>query len=118
MARNLVAPNATKLQIVARSEIKLEAVNKRIAAITASGAGNDVRAFFSTIARLARIAAECSKDIDSRFPELDLVEFEEALNGWYRVADRADAIVLCCRGESPTVAEGLITLRFLESLVR
>jgi len=115
MAKTLLSPDPPKLHIVARRRT-LNRLNKQIAALTATKPGSDVRAFFSATARLARVATEASSDLD-RFPGLNLDEFREALDSWYRLSDYADTLALCCRGGSETIAEALITLRFLESLV-
>jgi hypothetical protein len=104
-----------KLRLVARKRT-LKRINEQIAAITATKPGSEVRAFFNATARLARVATEVSGKLD-RFPGLNLDEFREALDLWYRLSDYADTVAWCCRGGSQTIAEALITLRFLESLV-
>ena len=42
---------------------------------------------------------------------------QEALDLWYRLSDYAYVVILLCEGGSQTLAEALITLRFLENLV-
>lgn len=103
------------LQIVARNP-SLERINERIAMLTAMTPGSEIRSFFSVAAQLARVATEVSRDID-QFPGLALDELQEALQLWYRLSDYADVVALLCRGGSQTLAEALITLRFLESVV-
>ena len=113
MAESFVA--RPKLHVIARKR-SVEEINERIAALTDQGPGSEIPAFFSLAARVARVAAEASCDID-RFPGLDMDEFREALDLWYKVSDYADVIALCCSGRSLSMAQALITLRFLESMV-
>ena len=102
-----------KLQIVPTRAQQLDCVNGKIAKLVADKPQSDIYGVFALSGRLARQAVDTALEIE-KLPGIDVEQIQPVLNFWYRLSDYARTAALCCAGGNQTLAEALITLRFLQ----
>jgi hypothetical protein len=102
-----------KLQIVPTRAQQLACVNEKISKLVATKPQSDIYGVFALSGRLARQAIDTALEIE-KLPGVDLQQIQPVLNFWYRLQDYSRTAALCCAGGNQTLAEALITLRFLQ----
>ena len=106
-----------KLEIVPSRAQQLDCVNGKIAKLAAAKPQSDIYGVFALSGRLARQAVDTALEIE-KLPGIDVEQIQPVLNFWYRLSDYARTAALCCAGGNQTLAEALITFRFLENATR
>jgi hypothetical protein len=105
-----------KLQIVHRRDPQLQRVNEKIAALAAIKPWNDVYATLASSARLAADAVQAAKELQ-QLPGASVRAIQPTLDFWLRVRDYNRASALAVAGGNQSLAEALVTFRFLQNLV-
>lgn len=103
-----------KLQIVHRRDPQLQCVNEKIAALAAAKPWADIYAVFSLAARLATEAIEAAEELQ-QLPGASVQALQPTLEFWHRARDYNYTAALAVVGGNQSLAEALITLRFLRN---
>jgi hypothetical protein len=91
---------------------QLACVNRKISEQITRRPNAHVHAIFSNAAFLAGNAIEAATELQ-QMPGASAETFAETLEFWYRMRDYAGAAALSCLGGNNTLAEALVTFRFL-----
>lgn len=103
-----------RLQIVHRRDPQTQAVNEKIARLAAVKPWGDVYAAFSLAAHLATEAIEAVEELQ-QLPGASVGALQPTLQFWYRTRDYNHAAALAVAGGNQTLAEALVTFRFLQN---
>jgi hypothetical protein len=103
-----------KLRIVRRRDPQTQAVNEKIARLVAVKPWGDIYAAFSLAAHLATEAIEAATELQ-QMPGASIREIQPTLEYWHRVRDCNYAAALSVAGGNQTLAEALVTFRFLQN---
>jgi hypothetical protein len=90
----------------------LAGVNRKIAQQITSRPNAHVHAIFANAAFLAGNAIKAATELQ-QMPGASAEAFVETLEFWHRVRDYAGTAALDCLGGNNTLAEALVTFRFL-----
>lgn len=104
----------TKLRIIYRRDPQLQCVNEKIAALAAVKPWGDVYLAFSLAAHLATEAIEAAKELQ-QLPGASVQALQPTLEFWYRARDYNYAAALAVAGGNQSLAEALVTFRFLQN---
>ena len=104
-----------RLEIVHRRDPQLQRVNEKIAALAAVKPWDGVYATLASSARLADEAIQAAKELQ-QLPGASVREIRPTLEFWHRVRDYNRAAALAVAGENQSLAEALVTFRFLRNL--
>lgn len=104
----------TRLQIVSRRDPQTQVVNEKIAALAAVKPYGDVYAAFSLAAHLATEAIEAAEELQ-QMPGVDPKAFHSTITFWHHLRDYNHAAALAVAGGNQTLAEALVTFRFLQN---
>lgn len=104
----------TKLRIVPRQDPQLLCVNEKIAGLAAVKPWGDVYAAFSVAAHLATEAIEAAQELQ-QLPGASVQALKPTVEFWYRVRDYNHAAALAVAGGNQSLAEALVTFRFLQN---
>jgi hypothetical protein len=102
-----------KLQIVAGRNPQLQCVNDKVARLVAMKPWGDIYAALALAASLANDAIEAAQELQ-QLPGTNGRALQPSLEFWYRVRDCNHRAALAVAGGNQTLAEALITLRFLQ----
>jgi hypothetical protein len=112
-ANLIVMPSApTQARLVAPCAAQLACVNRKIAERITNRPNAHVHAIFANTAFLAGKAIEAATELQ-QMPGATPEAFADTLEFWYRVRDYAGTAALDCLGGNNTLAEALVTFRFL-----
>jgi len=89
-------------------------VNEKIARLVAVKPWGDIYAAFSLAAHLATEAIEAATELQ-QMPEASVREIQPTLEFWYRARDFNHAAALAVAGGNQSLAEALVTFRFLQN---
>lgn len=103
-----------QLTLVPRRNPQLHCVNEKIAGLAAVKPCGDLYAAFSLAAHLATEAIEAAEEL-RQMPGVEVRAFQPAADFWYRVRDFNHAAALACAGGNQSLAEALVTFRFLNN---
>jgi hypothetical protein len=106
-----------QLKVVAHRNSQLRTVNEKVAGLAAVKPHGDAYAAFSLAAHLAGEAMQAAMEL-KEMPGADPTSFQSALDFWHRVQDCNRVAALSCAGGSPTLAEALVTFRFLQNIAK
>jgi hypothetical protein len=109
-----VPKRLTNLQIAHRRDPQTQAVNEKIARLVAVKPWGDVYAAFSLAAHLATEAIEAAEEL-LQMPGTSLREIQPTLEFWHRARDYNYAAALAVAGGNQSLAEALVTFRFLQN---
>jgi hypothetical protein len=104
----------TKLQIVRRRDPQTQAVNEKIARLAAVKPWGDVYAAFALSAHLATEAIAAATELQ-QMPGASIRAIQPTLEFWHRVRDFNHAAALAVAGGNESLAEALVTFRFLQT---
>jgi hypothetical protein len=107
-----VPKHLPRLQRVHRLDPQLQCVNQKIAALAKPWA--DFYAAFSLAARLATEAIEAAEELQ-QLPGSSVQALQPTLEFWHRVRDYNYATALAVAGGNQSLAEALVTFRFLRN---
>jgi hypothetical protein len=105
-----------KLQIVHRRDPQLQCVNEKIAALAAVKPWANIHAAFSLAARLSTVAIKAAEELQ-QLPGANVQDLQPTLEFWHRVRDYNYATALAVAGGNESIAETLVTFRFLRNAV-
>ena len=94
---------------------QLQALNDKIARLTAISPWSDIYQSFSATAQLAGEAIEVAKELQ-QLPGTNRRLLDPALNFWCQVRDCNCSAALAVVGENRTFAEALVAFRLLHTL--
>ena len=106
---------AVVVPIRADMDPQLRSVNGKIAGLTALKPWADIYAAFSLVAQLAAEAIDAAEELQ-QMPGATVDILEPALDFWCRVRDVNYAAAMACAGGNQTLAEALVTFRFLRNV--
>lgn len=98
--------------LVMPSTSQLACVNRKIAEQITHRPNANVHAIFANAAFLAGEAIEAATEL-AHMPGASTEAFAETLEFWHRLRDYAGTAALDCLGGNNTLAEALVTFRFL-----
>jgi hypothetical protein len=104
----------SQLTLVPRRNPQLHCVNEKIAGLAGVKPWCDPYAAFSLAAHLATEAIEATEEL-RQMPGVEVRAFQPAADFWHRVRDFNHAAALACAGGNQTLAEALVTFRFLNN---
>jgi hypothetical protein len=94
---------------------QLRAVNGKVAGLTALKPWADIYQAFSLAAQLATEAIEAAEELQ-QMPGATVRILQPTLDFWCRVRDENYAAAMACAGGNQTLAEALVTFRFLRNV--
>jgi len=94
---------------------QLRSVNGKIAGLTALKPWADIYAAFSLVAQLAAEAIDAAEELQ-QMPGASVQLLQPTLKFWHQLLDLNYAAALVCAGENHTLAEALVTFRFLRNV--
>ena len=104
----------TRLWIVPRRDPQLQCVNQKIATLAGVKPWGDVCTAFSLAAQLATEAIEAAKELQ-QLPGASVQALKPTVEFWYRARDYNHAAALAVAGGNQSLAEALVTFRFLQN---
>ena len=103
-----------KLQIVQRRDPQLRCVNDKISALAALKPWGDIYAAFSLAAHLATEAIQAAEEFQ-HLPGVSGRDLQPTIEFWLRARDYNYAAALAVAGGNQSLAEALVTFRFLQN---
>ena len=103
-----------KLQIFHRRDPQTQAVNEKLARLAAVKPWGDVYAAFALAAHLANEAIEAATELQ-QMPGASVRAIQPALEFWAIARDFNHAAALAVAGGNESLAEALVTFRFLQT---
>ena len=94
---------------------KLLRLNERIAALAGLKPGTDLYVVFFRAARLAAEAIRVAEEHE-QFPGANVQALQPALEFWRCVRDSNDAAALAVVGGNQSLAQALVTFRFMQNM--
>jgi hypothetical protein len=96
-------------------EPRLRVVNGKIAGLTAVKPWADIYQAFSLAAQLATEAIQAAEELQ-QMPGASVQLLQPTVEFWHQLLDLNYAAALVCAGENQTLAEALVTFRFLRNV--
>jgi len=106
---------AVVIPIRTETDPQLRNINGKIAGVSAAKPHCDIYAAFSLVAQLAAEAIDAAEELQ-QMPGATVDILEPALDFWCRVRDVNYAAAMACAGGNQTLAEALVTFRFLRNV--
>lgn len=109
--------NPPQLCVIPKSNSQLQAANERVARLAAVKPYGDAYAAFSLATHLAGDAILAVMEL-KEMPGADPTSFQSELDFWHRTQHCNRIAALSCAGGSQTLAEALVTFRFLQNIAK
>ena len=106
---------AVVIPIRTETDPQLRNINGKIAGVSAAKPHCDIYAAFSLVAQLAAEAISAAEELQ-QMPGASVGILQSTLDFWCRVRDVNYAAALACAGGNQTLAEALVTFRFLRNV--